>query len=428
MMRSIPTLAPVLTLAITTILATAGPADAQAPVKVKLRGAPTEAKPEDAAQLARAKHAAEDVNAFAFELYRQLREDDGNIFLSPYSIHTALGMTAKGAAGNTANQMLSVLDWATKEDAAPHARSSALIGWLNERQGEKLRLSVANALWVQDGYPIKAPFTRNATKHYNARVAPLDFRKQTEKARETINAWVADRTEDKIENLMPEGSIQPMTRVVLTNAVYFKGGWVHQFNEDATNDQPFTLADGESVKAPLMFQTDRFRYAEFLGGKAVQLPYKDGPLEMVVLLPNEPAGLAKLEEKLSPKMLEEWLSAADSKKVKLWLPKFESKWKKTLNETLAAMGMPDAFTRGKADFSGITDAESLFIDKVIHQSYVAVDETGTEAAAATGIAIRATSAAIDKPAEFKADHPFLYLIRDRKTGAILFLGRMLDPR
>lgn len=369
------------------------------------------------------------LNDFAFSLYEQLRAgEDGNVFLSPYSIHAALTMTAEGAAGNTADQMLKTLQWAAHDKLDPHENSAALLGWLNAMAGEKLRLSVANAVWVQDGYPLKAPFIRTINAQYEAKIAPLKFKTTPDAARRTINAWVAERTEDKIEDLMPEGSIDNMTRLVLTNAIHFKGAWVHAFNDGATKDRPFTLADGEAVKAPLMFQTDRFRYAEFFGGKAVGLPYKDGSLEMVVLLPNEPGGLAKLEKQLSAKMLDEWLSGFNPRRVKLWLPKFELKWRQSLNETLAAMGMPDAFDRGKADFSNITDAESLHINAVVHEAYVKVDERGTEAAAATGIGIRATSANINKPVEFKADNPFLYLIRDRETGAILFLGRMLDPR
>lgn len=417
-------------------LVIAGPTLAQQLEREPVRhlGAPAQARADggdaedDLLQSARGTTAAV-LNDFAFDLYKQLHaEEEGNIFLSPYSIHSALSMTAKGASGRTAEQMLSTLRWGDADKVDPHAHSAALLSYLNAMEGEKLRLSVANALWVQDGYPLKAPFTKTINEKYGAKVAPLKFKSDPGEARERINAWVAERTEEKIEDLMPEGSIDEMTRLVLTNAIYFKGAWVHDFNERATRDQPFTLADGKEVEAPLMYQRERFRYASFFGGKAVGMPYKDGTLEMVVLLPDEPDGLAKLEEKLSVKMLEEWLSGFGARKVKLWLPKFELKWKSGLNGPLAEMGMADAFDRGKADFSGITDAESLFISKVVHEAYVKVDERGTEAAAATGIAVAATRAVMDKPVEFRADHPFLYLIRDRETGAILFLGRVLDPR
>ena len=368
---------------------------------------------------------AKPLNGFALELLKRVGKPGENAFISPYSIHSALTMTAMGAAGRTAEQMLETLGWAGAEGLDPHAHSGAALRWLNARAGKRLELSIANAAWVQKDWPLKSAFKRTVTNQYGAKAANVDYKRNAPQARKTINRWVAERTAGKIEDLIPEGELNRRTRLVLTNAIYFKGSWKHPFDEEKTKKRPFTLASGEEVKAPLMRQTAKFRYADFDGGKALQLPYADGPLEMVVLLPERPAGLAALEKRLSAEKLDEWLSDGTKREVRLSLPKFEVTFKEKLKNPLKAMGMRLAFDRQRADLSEISSRkEQLYIDQVFHQAYVAVDEAGTEAAGATGVEISAVSL----PPAFKADHPFVYLIRDRESGSILFAGRMLDPR
>ncbi len=366
-------------------------------------------------------------NQFATDLYARLREEPGNLFLSPYSISTALAMTYAGARGRTAEQMAETLHFtAPNEDL--HRAMGALIDVLN-KAGEEgpYELAVANALWAQSGYEFRDEYTDLVTESYRAGLKNVDFQQAAEQAAQAINAWVAEQTNNRIQDLIQEGAIDPLTRLVLTNAIYFKGDWAHQFDEDATEDKPFTLADGEKVDVPMMYQKEDFRYAENDDCQIIELPYEGDDLSMLVLLPREVGDLPALEAKLSPESLENWTRGMRSREVQLYLPRFTMTSEFSLSGTLAAMGMSDAFAPRQADFSGMDGTRELFIQSVVHKAFVDVNEEGTEAAAATGVVVGITSVG-PPPVTFRADHPFLFLIRDNETDSILFIGRVANPK
>jgi serpin B len=377
-------------------------------------------KPADAAMLAAGN------TAFATDLYAQLRKDKGNLFLSPFSISTALAMTAAGAKGQTLAEMRKVLH--LPED--PHSAFSQLLAPMYSVPPGGLKrayeLSVANALWGQKGFPWKPEFTELTRKFYAAGLNEVDFA-ETEAARKVINDWVAAQTKEKIKDLIGPGVLDRDTRLVLTNAIYFKSAWFFPFNKGATQTQPFTLVDGTKVDAPLMTQTEGFRYAEDESAQVLELPYQMGELSMVVLLPKSADGLAKMEEGLTADKLAAWEKAAKHAEVRVSLPRFRTEKEFSLAPVLKAMGMASAFSRG-ADFSGMTTAEKLFIAEVVHKAFVDVNEEGTEAAAATAVIMKRASAPPREPKVFRADHPFLFLIRENKTKSVLFLGRVENPR
>jgi len=382
-------------------------------------------------------------NAFALDLYGRLAfGEEGNLFFSPASIHTALSMTYAGAAGKTAEQMAEVLRLPPGE--AAHRVYGEILGDLNTpkkvrawaRDVDKpisvpaYELVVANALWGQDGYPFKAAFTQLVEKHYGAGLSSVDYVQAAEAARTTINDWVEKQTQGRIKDLIPPGVLNAMTRLVLTNAIYFKSQWAEQFSERATKDGDFRLGDGKSVKVPMMRQQEKFGYLETDAFQALEMPYKAGELSMVVLLPKAVDGLAAFEKGLTADKLAGWMGGLKRREVKVTLPKWKMTSQFGLADMLKKMGMTDAFAPGTADFSGMTTAEKLFISAVIHKAFFEVDEEGTEAAAATAVAIAAT-AMPPQPAEpkvFKADHPFLYLIRHRPTDLVLFMGRVANPK
>jgi serpin B len=364
-------------------------------------------------------------NDFALDLYARLREEEGNLFCSPYSISTALAMTSAGARGETAGQMARVLHFSL-DPKRLHPACAELIRCLNGHGLPRdFQLDVAQSLWGDDSLPVKPDFQDLIRTNYGARLRHVDFAYQTGAARRQINRWVEDRTHDKIKGLLREGDIKSLTRMVLVNAIYFKAGWQTPFPKDATTGEDPFYAAGRKVKAALMHQTGHFRHAEGEGFQALELPYEGGDLSMVVLLPREKDGLKKLEETLTTAKLDGCLGKLAGRKVAVTLPRFKLQSRFELGKALAAMGMPLAFT-GAADFSGITDTEKLFISKVIHQAFVDVNEVGTEAAAATAVVLT-REAAPEKPATFRADHPFLFLLRDNRTGSVLFLGRLSDP-
>ena len=375
---------------------------------------------------------AEGGNAFGFDLYARLAEKKGNLFFSPSSIHTALAMTYAGARGDTASQMAGTLHYEL-EGRRLHPAFSKLIQQLNNPRLDREKkpayeLIVSNALWGQRGYPFRDSFTNLAQASYEAGLEQMDFARQPEPSRVRINDWVAEKTRQKIKDLIPPGCITPLTRLVLTNAIYFKSNWAQKFQKRATRDEAFRLAPGRSVRAPMMRQQKRHRYMESSLLQALELPYRFHDLSMVVLLPRKVAGLAAVEKALGAKALAGWLAQLRPVSVEVTLPKFKYTSQFELAPTLKSMGMADAFS-GRADFSGMTTAEKLFISNVIHKAFVAVDEEGTEAAAATAVIMRATGMIRqpERPKVFKADHPFLFLIRHRASGAILFVGRVADP-
>ncbi len=374
-------------------------------------------------------------NKFALELYAKLQNSDGNLFFSPYSISTALAMTYAGARGRTAEQMVEVLRFPI-DNPPSHLNSwqlasefGKLVKDLNARgKGGAYELTVANALWGQKDYGFLADFLELVEKHYGGRLNEVDFIGATETARQTINTWVEKKTNDKIKNLIPKGLLDSMTRLILTNAIYFKGNWAQQFKEDRTREAPFTLSDGKKIDVPMMNQTTKFNYMETATLQGLELPYVDKELSMIVLLPKKLDGFGDLEQSLTQENLSEWQSKLRKREVIVSFPKFKLTSQFSLASVLKAMGMKDAFSRS-ANFSGMNGKRDLLISAVIHKAYVDVNEEGTEAAAATAVTMRLTSMGPDsRPPVFRADHPFLFLIRDNQSGSILFIGRVMNPK
>jgi serpin B len=368
-----------------------------------------------------------DNNRFAVELLGKVRDRPGNLFFSPASISTALAMTYAGARHETAEQMARALHFTMPQDRLHPAFASMIRSM--EAGGSKgaYRLSMANRLWGPKGYHYRPEFLATTRKHYGAELAQVDF-SASEQARQTINAWVSEKTEGKIADLIPSGTLSSLTRLVLTNAIYFKGTWSEPFAKSMTQEAPFHVTSDKTTKAPLMHRQDNLRFWAGEGLKALELPYAGDDLGMTVLLPDAIDGLPALEAGLTVEKLGRWLSALRSQRVDVALPRFRVTSEFSLGQTLAGMGMPLAFDPDRADFSGITGVEPLHIAAVIHKAFVDVNEEGTEAAAATGVVVATRAARPAQPlAVFRADHPFLFLIRDLKTGSILFLGRVVNP-
>jgi len=369
-------------------------------------------------------------SAFAFELYQALKGEEGNLFYSPYSISLALAMTYAGARGETAEQMADTLQFLLDQEKLHPA-----FNWLDAelakrgegaegKDGEGFRLNIVNAIWGQKDYAFLSTFLDILAENYGAGLRILDFIMETEQSRLTINDWVSDQTEGRIEDLIPQGAIDEWTRLVLTNAIYFNAAWEYPFDEDITADGPFYLLDGGQVTVPMMRQMESFGYTEGEGYQAVELLYDGGELSMVILLP-EAGEFEVFEEGVQAQQVSDIISDLQPTEVALTMPKFEFDSEFSLKDTLAGMGMPIAFSSA-ADFSGMTGNPELFISDVVHKAFVAVDEAGTEAAAATAVIMKLT-AVPEPPVEVTLDRPFIFLIRDIETGAILFVGRVLNP-
>jgi len=370
-------------------------------------------------------------SVFALDLYQVLREEGGNLFYSPYSISLALAMTYAGARGETERQMADTLHFTLPQDRlhpAFNALDLELAGrgeGAEGKDGEGFRLNIVNAIWGQTGYKFLREFLDVLAENYGAGLRLLDFVKAPEESRITINDWVSDQTEGRIEDLIPQGEIDALTRLVLANAIYFNAAWLNPFEEERTQDGPFYLLDGGEVTVPMMRQTELFGYAEGEGYQAVELPYDGSELSMVILLPRQ-GEFAAFEGSLNAARVDAVLKELAHKQVALTLPKFEFESGFRLVEALAAMGMPVAFS-DDADFSGMTGNLDLFISAVIHKAFVSVDEAGTEAAAATAVVMEMKAARPTEPVEMTVDRPFVFLIRDIQSGAILFVGRVLNP-
>jgi serpin B len=369
-------------------------------------------------------------SAFAFNLYQQLKSEEGNLFYSPYSISLALAMTYAGARGETESQMADALNFILPQDRL-HPAFNALALELDSRgqgaqgkDGEGFRLNIVNAIWGQKDYQFLANFLDVLAVNYGAGLRVLDFIGAPEESRLTINDWVADQTEDRIKDLIPPGLINSLTRLVLTNAIYFNAKWQHTFEEAMTEDGLFHLLDGSQLTVPMMRQTESFKYAEGDGYQAVELLYDGGELSMVILLPDS-GQFEAFEDSLSAETVTGIIENLEYQQVDLTMPKFEFDSSFSLQEALSALGMPIAFS-GSADFSGMTGNRELFISDVVHKAFVSVDEAGTEAAAATAVVVGET-AMPPAPVTMTIDRPFIFLIRDIETGTILFVGRTLDP-
>lgn len=371
-------------------------------------------------------------NQFAFDLYQQLRSEDGNLFFSPSSISTALAMTYAGAAGETEAEMAKTLHFKMPKDQLHDGMHALQAYWTTPDKKKGIRLNLANRLWGNEGYEFLPEFLTVTRDNYGAELARLNFA-QAEDARQAINGWVEDQTEDKITELLPVGVLSVDTKLVLTNAVYFHGTWSDPFKKDRTKDEDFHLTTTDKLKVPTMHRWDEFRYGAIDNLQILELPYGDGSLSMVVLLPKEFDGLADLEAKLTFQNLQQWMNSVKHEdEVKVYLPKFKTTSQFQMADTLKAMGMELAFNDSAANFSGMTGGRDLFISAVIHKAFVDVNEEGTEAAAATGVVISKmpTAAPIEEPKEppvFRADHPFVFMIRDNRNGTIMFLGRITNP-
>ncbi|MBL7064894.1 MAG: serpin family protein [Anaerolineae bacterium] len=369
-------------------------------------------------------------SVFAFDLYQVLREGNDNLFYSPHSISLALAMTYAGARGETERQMADALHFTLPQDRLHPAFNGLDLELAGRGEGaegkdeEGFRLHIVNAIWGQEGYEFLPEFLDVLAENYGAGLRLLDFAGAAEESRITINDWVSEQTEGRIEDLIPQGVIDALTRLVLTNAIYFNAAWSEPFEPDLTGDGAFYLLDGGEVNVPMMRQTTSFGYAEGEGCQAVELPYDGGELAMVILLP-EAGEFETFEGSLDGRRVDGILKSLTYRQVALTMPKFEFESDCSLVEALAAMGMPVAFSGG-ADFSGMTGTRDLFIGEVIHKAFVSVDEAGTEAAAATAVVME-LSAMPGEPVEVTVDHSFMFIIRDIETGAILFVGRVVNP-
>lgn len=364
-------------------------------------------------------------NQFALDLYSEFKDEEGNIFFSPYSISTALAMTYEGARGQTAEEIQSVFHFPA-DDTVRRPAFARVYNELN-REDKEYQLHTANALWAEQTYQFLPEYLNTVEKYYGGKTTNLDFITKTEKSRKTINNWVENQTNNKIKDLIPKGAIDVMTRLVLTNAIYFKGEWVKQFDEEDTSEQDFRVSSDKTVKVPMMRLTGEeaeFNYAETENLQILEMPYSGEELSMLILLPKE-NDLGALEESLHTEKLDEWRKMIKEQRVNVYIPKFTFETKYTLNNYLKQMGMPTAFS-DNADFSGMTGNRDLFIGFVIHQAFVEVNEEGTEAAAATAVGMALTAMPEPTPV-FRADHPFIFMIQERETGNILFLGKVADP-
>jgi serpin B len=379
-------------------------------------------------------------STFAFDLYAQLRgSTDGNLVFSPFSVSQALAMTYAGARGETAEQMGTTLAFGVDQALLPEtfaALNAALLekGTAEEDESRGIAaraLRIANGLWGEQTYPFNPDFDAILAAAYGAGIQPADFINDPEGARETINAWVAEQTENRIQDILPEGILTVDTRLVLANAIYFYGAWQSTFSERATEDQDFHLPGGEIVRVPTMHQTETFGYGAAGGLQVVELPYQGNGMTFTILLPDD-GTFDDFEGSLSLETLNNALAIPAATEIELYLPKFEFEYSAGLSDALQALGMTDAFDGKTADFTGMVDGtpiEPLAISDVLHKAFIAIDEDGTEAAAATAVIVGVEAAAPDpvEPPVVRIDSPFIFLIRDVETGTILFLGRVLDP-
>ena len=373
-------------------------------------------------------------SAFAFDLYHALREREGNLFYSPHSISVALAMTYTGARGETARQMKEVLNYSLSPDQL-HPAFNVLDLELasrgktsNGQDSAPVRLNIANAIWGQKEYPFLPQFLDALAENYGAGMRTVDFIKNPEVSRTAINDWVADQTEERIRDLIPEGAIDVLTRLVLSNAIYFNAAWHLPFDEKRTSTDSFHLLSGDRVDVPMMQQDEVFNFAwhEAYQAQVVELLYRGREISMIILLPAE-GEFERFESLLTSDLVSEILNGMSPDRLRLSIPSFELESGFELSQTLAGMGMPDAFNSKLADFSGMIEKndenDDLYCSAVVHKAFVKVNERGTEAAAATGVVMGIESAM----PTFKANRPFIFLIRDIPTNAILFVGRMLDP-
>jgi serpin B len=386
---------------------------------------PPTAPPADQAQ------AVKDSNAFAVDLYGRLSAQPGNLFFSPESISTAFGMAYAGAHGQTATEMAHVFHFTLPPERL-HPAIGALLAGMNA-QHPGYALSVADALWAEKDENFLPAYLKLVEANYGAGFHPVDFKSAPDSVRATINQWVEKQTNDKIQNLLGPGTVTPLSRLILTNAIYFKGAWADQFGKNATENKDFHLSASKTIQAPTMYNSGAYYYLKGPSFQALEMPYEKGEISMLILLPDNVDGLPALERSLSASNLAKWMTSLNYQhEVIVYLPRFKITQQFELSSTLESLGMKTAFDSNTADFSGMTGDKSLVISAAIHKAYIDVDENGTEAAAATAVVMQMAMAMPQRtppppPIYFTADHPFLFLIRDNASGAILFMGRVTDP-
>lgn len=367
-------------------------------------------------------------NQFALDLYGQLGARGGNLFFSPYSVNKTLAMAYAGARADTAAEMAAVLHLPNDPEGA-HRDFAEMRQQLNANIGRGVQIQQAASLWGQKGYGFQRPFLKLLDDRYGAALNEVDFR-AGDRTRQTINAWVEKQTGGKIKELFGSDALGPQTRLVLVSAIYFRGDWVSPFKKDATRPDTFQLSRERKAPVQMMSQTETFAYGEVEGAQLLQMPYVGGDLALLVLLPREVDGLANLERTLTAEKLTAWVTRLREQKVQVSLPRFKMESAFNLPESLTALGMKTAFDPGTANFSSMNGGkEPLYLSAAVHKAFIDVNELGTEAAAATGVAVAGLSASPRAPAipVFRADHPFLFALRDVRTGVLLFLGRYVQP-
>jgi serine protease inhibitor len=370
----------------------------------------------------------EGLNNFSFDLYHSLSAgSSSNLFYSPLSISSALAMTYAGANGETADQMQSTLHYGPQVDLF-HSQYGAMIDSLSSKKGQDFKMNIANAIWVQDQFKLRNYFVETVKKDYNGEVRSMDFVNQPEASRDTINYWVEKKTAGKIQDLIPKGMIDDITRLILTNAVYFNAEWANKFNKRLTTEDNFYCFGNKIVKTDMMYQREHYPVSQTKDYTILEIPYEGYEYSMLILLPKENDGLIDLSKSLSADDIIAHDKNKKHEEVLVYFPKFKMETEYELKKSLSGMGMPLAFS-ANADFSNMTGGKDLMISSVIHKAFIDVDEEKTEAAAATAVVMKLTSMAPSPkaPLEFRADHPFLFIIRSRNDDAILFMGQLTNP-
>jgi serpin B len=367
-------------------------------------------------------------NAFALNLYNQIKDNKGNIFLSPYSISSAFAMCYAGARGNTQQEMAAVLHFPEKQGQLHNDFANLNLGLKEIQKNGYVELNVANSLWAQEDYDFLPEYLAISQKYYDAKIGNVDFRHDTENTRQRINNWTEEKTNNLIKEIIPRGILHPeVTKLVLVNAVYFKGEWLVKFEKESTRNAPFWVTPEQSKNVSLMCLQEYFEYGEDVDTQVLVLPYKGSDLSMVILLPKNKGDIKNLEDNLTMEHINKWINATQRQETLVYLPKFTIGFSSRLKEYLTALGMNNAFIWPGADFSGMDGTKWLYISEALHKVWVKVDEEGTEAAAATSVIMRFGGAPSDSPKVFRADHPFIFLIKDNHSGNMLFMGRLNDP-
>jgi len=366
-----------------------------------------------------------DEKDFVFAFYSEIAKDspESNLFFSPFGISTAFSMAYEGAAGNTASEMQQVFGFISDDQKRREAISDTLAKL--DSKNDMYKLQIANALWVKDGYQIKQDYLDTATTYYDSTVDNVDF--VTNDGVNKINRWTSEKTQGKIKDVLAPDSTDELTRMVITNAIYFKGKWGNQFNPGNTSDKLFWLDKDKSVTVPMMKSpADMFDYYETKDLQAIKMYYVGGDISMIVLLPKDKNGLGSLEDSLNMQKLDFIRDMMTREPLTIQMPKFEFETEYKLVDSLENLGIHDAFDKNNADFQGMTD-EQVYLDQAIHKAFVNVNEEGTEAAAITALVVRAQSGPPEPRHEFVADHPFVFIIQENNTGEILFIGRLANP-